>query len=193
MVHPIPKIPDLIPNMVNDYLQEAKSCLENRTFKSVVLLCAAAIEVYLTEQLKLVENVLNANKRISKMTFEELIDWARIADFLTTEIWKKAHKVRKRRNKLIHPDRYAKLVKKEPAMRQLASRIKFWSSNYGPADAPRIDEVKSTIAFKHKLPKFAKDTFLDAYQVVYLLCWDKSFPGSREKLPYSLRKKYNLP
>ncbi len=192
MVQPNAKLPDSVPNMVNDYLQEATSCLEKRTFKSVVLLCAAAIEVYLRELLKLVENVLSAKKRVDKMRFEELIDWARIAGFLTNQAWEKAHRVRKRRNKLIHPDQYAKIVEKEPAMKKLVSLIEVRSPNYRPEDMPRIDEVKSAIAFKYRLPKFAEETFLDTYQVVDLLNRDKSLPGRREQLPLSLTKKYNL-
>jgi len=194
MVQLVPKIPDSVPSMVYDYLEEAKRCLVNHTYKSVVLLSAAALEVYLRERLKSIENALQPRGlfysrsvrriRVHRMTLEQLIDWARIAGFLTNVCWKKAHKVRERRNRLIHPKDYSEIVKKESSIQRLATRIEI-----RPRHLHCAKELKSAVAFRFSLRKFAEESLRDVLDVVDLLYTDLSLPGMREQFDPSLQKK----
>jgi len=201
-------IPEGIDKIAYDYLTEAEECLEGHAYKAVVLLCAAALEVYLKKLLSYLGIHLEEPFKLLKsygkeplipdeeypkkhlkpyeMRFEDLIDWSRVAGFLTNDAWKKAHEIRRKRNDLIHPSNYSKIVKKEPLMRQFSKGIKVTPPPHSHQEALRRKKLRDDVAFKLGVPTFAKETFSDALEIVKVLYRDKTFPGRREKLPPSV-------
>jgi len=189
-----PSIPVGIEWMAYDYLTEAEGCLHVRAYKAVVLLCAAALEVYFKKLLSYlgiyIKEPLIPDEEYPKkplkpyeMRFEDLIDWSRVAGFLTNDAWEKAHRVRRRRNDLIHPDEYSKIVKKEPLMRRLTKAVKVSPPPHSPQETLRLKKLRDDMAFKLGEPTFADETFSDTLEVVELLHRDLTLPGRREKLP----------